>query len=73
MYYDDHAPPHFHAVYAGQEVSLALADLRILQGRLPRRALGLLRAWGRLHRDELDKNWANARQGHPLDKIPGLE
>ncbi len=45
MYYDDHNPPHFHALYAGEEVEVGIEPLTVLKGRLPRRALGMVLEW----------------------------
>jgi hypothetical protein len=39
MYWDDHAPPHFHAVYAEDEVVIEIRTLGILRGKMSRRAL----------------------------------
>jgi hypothetical protein len=36
MYYDDHNPPHFHAIYAGDEVEMGIDPLTILRGGLTR-------------------------------------
>ena len=44
MYYDDHAPPHFHARYGDQEAVLSIKNLMVLSGRLPPRANGLVDA-----------------------------
>ena len=41
MYWRDHAPPHFHAVYGSDEVEIVIDDLSVLAGRLPPRPLGL--------------------------------
>ena len=57
MYFADHAPPHFHAVYAGQEAVVAIAGGEILRGELPDRALRMVREWGSMHRAELATNW----------------
>jgi hypothetical protein len=73
MYFDDHAPPHFHVIYAGHEASVRLVDLSIMEGTLPSRAIRLVRQWARLHAAELRGNWTNASAGLPLDTIPGLE
>ena len=73
MYYTDHALPHFHAKYAGQRISLAIEDARILAGDLPGRALDLLLEWRELHRDELLDNWRLAQERKPLRKIDPLE
>ena len=73
MYYRDHGVPHFHAIYAGQEAVISIQGLRLLEGRLPRRALALVRTWGRLHREELERDWELARAGRPLRRIAPLE
>jgi len=73
MYFNDHAPPHFHVTYAGREASFRLGDLGIMEGELPSRATRLVRQWARIHAGELVRNWAKARAGLPLDTIPGLE
>ena len=73
MFFNDHAPPHFHVFYSGHEASFRLGDLEILEGRVPSRAARLVRAWARLHAVELLDNWTKAPAGKPLDTIPGLE
>lgn len=37
MHIGDHAPPHFHATYAGREIQMSICDRRILNGHLPPR------------------------------------
>jgi hypothetical protein len=32
MFWDDHAPPHFHALYAEHEVLIDIATLKISPG-----------------------------------------
>lgn len=32
MYFNDHAPPHFHAVYGEHEAVIAIETLLILEG-----------------------------------------
>ncbi len=36
-------------------------------------ALKLIRAWARLHRTELEANWAKMKVGEALDRIAPLE
>jgi len=73
MYYNDHMPPHFHAIYADFEVKIAIETLSMLEGELPRRALAMVLEWATLHRSELQSNWERAREGEPLRKIEPLE
>lgn len=49
MYFNDHAPPHFHAHYNEHEAVIAIESLAVLEGALPRRALGLVLDWAELH------------------------
>ncbi len=57
MYFDDHAPPHFHAFYAEQEAEIGIDSLGLLAGRLPPRAFALAVEWAAQHQDELRRNW----------------
>jgi hypothetical protein len=47
--------------------------LRILEGSLPPRALGLVVEWGALHRSELLENWRRAAANLPVERIAPLE
>jgi len=38
MYWDDHPPPHFHAIYGEHESQYNIATLDVIHGKLPRRA-----------------------------------
>ena len=73
MYYRDNGAPHFHAVYGEYEAVLTIRGLRVIEGRLPQRALSLARAWGRLHVEELERDWELARVHRPLRRIAPLE
>jgi hypothetical protein len=73
MYYDDHSPEHFHAKYGASRVVIGLADLTVLRGALPPRALGLVMEWAVQHRGELMENWTLSRAKQPLKSIAPLE
>ncbi len=73
MYYDDHAPPHFHVRYGDHEAVIAIETLACLSGRLPPRALGLVIEWAAAHRAQLAEDWSLARNDLPLKKIEPLE
>ena len=72
MYYRDHAPPHFHAVYGDYEVTVEIGSGEV-QGFLPRRALAAVQEWRRIHRAELVSAWEMARNRETLPWIPPLE
>ena len=57
MFWQDHAPPHFHALYAEYEALIDLRDLRVMRGSLPRRAMALVLEWATEHRNELMEDW----------------
>lgn len=72
MYFDDHPPPHFHAKYGGHEAQIEILTGQMLNGDLPRRALGLVREWVEIHRDELLLDWERAERQEPLASIDPL-
>ena len=69
MYYRDHEPPHFHAVYGEHQAQIVIATLEPLFGEFPARALRLVRDWAELHRMELQANWEKPRPRQPLDSL----
>jgi hypothetical protein len=73
MHYNEHGAPHFHAKYAGQRASFSIADLRLTEGRLPRRAVALVLEWAFEHRNELLADWELACSRQPLQPILPLE
>ncbi len=72
MYWNDHAPPHFHAKYNGEEVLLLIDTWEIYSGYIPKRALKLVIEWADLHRDEIIKDWEDVTNGKQLTKIEPL-
>ncbi len=73
MYFRDHAPPHFHAIYGRYDAEVEISTGDILKGRLPRRGERLVREWNREYRRELEEDWNLARAHRPLKPIPPLE
>jgi hypothetical protein len=73
MYFNDHAPPHFHAEYGEFEAVYTIETLEILRGELPRRAHSMVVEWATLYRRELRENWNLAVQMRPLENIQPLE
>lgn len=64
-------PPHFHAIYGDEEALVGIEDLRLLRGRLPRRAWLMVREWAYEHRHELLRDWDLAHSGRaPLPIAP---
>lgn len=73
FYWEDHAPPPFHAKYGGDEAMVDIRTGEILRGSLPRRAFSLVDEWRQLHIGELLDDWERARQRQPLAYIEPLE
>jgi hypothetical protein len=42
MFYDEHNPPHFHARYGSDQAAIEIETLRVLEGHLAPRVLGLV-------------------------------
>ena len=72
IYWMDHNPPHFHALYAEHEALIDIQAVEVLRGSLPRRALAMVLEWTREHQDELMKAWEAASQGKPPAPIAPL-
>ena len=73
MYYNDHPPPHFHAKYGRQRISVEIEDARVLPGDFPDRARAFVLEWLELHRDELLADWKLVQDRKPLTRIDPLE
>ncbi len=72
IYWFDHAPPHFHARYAGEEVQIDIQKASVLGGSLPKRALAMVLEWTREHQVELMAAWAAASGGTAPERIAPL-
>lgn len=71
MYFNEHAPPHFHVIYNEHEATISVDRLEVLKGELPGRVLGLAIEWAAAHQQELRKNWELCEQHeHPLKIDP---
>lgn len=57
MYFNEHNPPHFHAIYNGMEAQFDLNEGAFTKGALPSRQARLVLAWYELHKDELLQIW----------------
>lgn len=73
MFYNDHAPPHFHVEYQGYKVLIAIETGAVVRGQLPRQAMKLVEEWRQLHRLELNQAWELAKNYQNPQKIAPLE
>lgn len=72
-YFQDHNPPHFHAMDAEDEALVRIDTGEILRGQLPATARNLVEQWRRLHVDELASNWARAQEPVALMSVDPLQ
>jgi len=72
IYFDDHAPPHFHATYEGVDCVIDIQRLSVIAGELSPRAMGLVIEWATLHKEELIQAWNRAQQNEAPGKIEPL-
>jgi hypothetical protein len=73
MYWNDHAPPHFHCVYGEYEALIDIRNLQVIEGELPRRALNLALDWAELHQAALLEDWELCRAKQRPRPIAPLE
>lgn len=58
MYWNDHAPPHFHVRYSGYKATVGIQEVAVLTGDLPRTAERLVLEWAAEHQAELMEDWS---------------
>ena len=73
MYWRDHNPPHFHAEYGEHLALIDINELKVLEGELPRRALGHVLEWAGEHQQELLENWKLCRNRQHPNPVSPLE
>lgn len=73
MFWADHAPPHFHVLYAEYEAQINIQTLEIIKGDLPKRALALVLEWASDHRQELMEDWELCSHMQTPNKILPLK
>jgi len=75
MYFADntqHHLPHIHVKYQENKAALDVKTGKIIEGKLPRKQLSLVKAWIEIHKDELMADWELAISGSELFKIDPL-
>jgi hypothetical protein len=58
MFFNEHAPPHFHAEYGEYRAVINIHTLEVIEGKLPRRALELVLDWAELRQTDLLEDWS---------------
>ncbi len=73
MYYRDHNPPHFHAIYGEYAAMVGIEDGNVIAGKLPKRASELVKEWAEINKILLLKNWELAQNDGDLIPVPPIE
>lgn len=69
MFFNEHNPPHFHAVYGEYNGTFDLNTLEMTEGDLPAKAKSLIKEWAAQYKNELLKMWNSQN----ITKLPPLE
>ena len=59
--------------YGEDRAVISINDLKLMEGKIPKRALALVLEWANEHRDELLKNWNSLETTGEYSKIAPLE
>ena len=69
MFFNEHNPPHFHAVYGEYNGTFDLNTLEMTEGDLPAKAKDLIKEWAAQYKNELLKMWNTQN----ITTLPPLE
>lgn len=57
MYFNDHLPPHFHAMYGEYNGVFDLMTFEMIEGDMPNRSVKLVQEWAGKYKLELIQMW----------------
>lgn len=69
VFFGDHSPPHFHAIYGEYNALVSIESLELIEGDLPNRAEKLVLEWSVLYQQDLLQMW-NTQE---FRKLPPLK
>ena len=69
MYFNDHTPPHFHALYGEYNGVFDIESLEMIEGDLPKRAKKLVQEWADENKEALKYMWETKK----FNILRGLE
>lgn len=69
LFFADHPPPHFHAIYGDYNALFNLETLELIEGDLPNRATKMVVEWAKIYQPELLKMWKTQE----FNKLPPLK
>jgi len=65
-----HNTSYFHAYYQDEVAVFSIDEVKLLAGSFPKRQQRFVEAWGKLHKEELLKDWnllQNGRLPFPIE------
>jgi hypothetical protein len=68
LFFGDHPPPHFHAVYGEYNALFNIETLEMIEGDLPPRAMKMVIEWATREQSELIRMW-NLQEFHKLPPL----
>ncbi|GDX84258.1 hypothetical protein LBMAG43_03000 [Methylococcaceae bacterium] len=68
LFFGDHPPPHFHAVYGEYNALFNIETLEMIEGDLPPRAMKMVIEWATREQNELMRMW-NLQEFHKLPPL----
>ncbi len=70
MYFQqaEHNPPHIHALYGEDMAAIDIQTGEVLEGHLPPKALGMVREWAAIHKNDLLHMW-ETQEFKPLSPL----
>jgi len=68
-----HHEPHIHVKYQDQKAVVAIKSRKLIRGKLPIRAIHLVREWIEIHEEELMLNWKLSINKEGVNKIKPLK
>jgi len=69
LFFGDHPPPHFHAVYGEYNALFNIETLEMIEGDLPPRAMKMVVEWATQQQNELLMMW----KSQEFHKLPPLK
>lgn len=69
LFFGDHPPAHFHAVYGEYNAVFSIELMEVIEGDLPKRAEKMVKTWGKMYQRELLDMW----ESQEFKKLPALK
>ena len=71
MFFNDHAPAHFHAYVGDEEAKFDISTGAVIGGKLSAARRKLVQKWIAMYGAELQAAWTAVRNDQTPERIPG--